>query len=107
MDRYIFDFTVDQSINFNLSTSEMDALLKKSKVGKMLAPEYIIIIDIPAEVGYKRKMDGTSINYLEQRESLYSSLEGNNIVHIDGSQDIDKIKHEIISWIMPRIEGGS
>ena len=103
MDRYIFDFTVDQSINFKLSIDEMDAALARSKISKMHKPDQNIIINIPAEVGYKRKMDGTSVSYLQEREKLYSAMQGDNVLHIDGTTNIEDIQKAIYDWVTPRI----
>ena len=103
MDRYIFDFTVDQSINFKLNIDEMNTALARSKISKMHKPDHNIIINIPAEVGYKRKMDGTSVSYLQEREKLYSSMKGNNVLHIDGTTSIEDIQKTINDWVIPRV----
>jgi len=104
MDRYIYDFTVDQSINFNLSIEEMNKVLSDSKVSRMHKPDHNIIINIPAEVGYKRKMDGTSVIYLQQREKLYNNMSGSNVLHIDGTTGIDDIQRAIYNWVIPRVK---
>jgi len=103
MDRYIFDFTVDQSINFKLNIDEMNTALASSKIAKMHKPNHNIIINIPAEVGYKRKMDGTSVSYLKERENLYGSMKGSNVLHIDGTENIDDIQKTITDWVIPKI----
>lgn len=104
IDRYIFDFIIDQSINFDLSIDEMNRVLSNSKISKMHKPDHNIIVSIPAEVGYKRKMDGTSVSYLQQREKLYNAMQGNNVLHIDGTTGIEEIKEAIYTWIEPRIK---
>lgn len=103
MDRYIFDFTVDQSINFKLDIDEMNKAFAHSKIAKMHEPDHNIIINIPAEVGYKRKMDGTSVSYLQEREKLYSMMHGENVIHIDGTTSIEEIQETIYNWVSPRI----
>lgn len=104
MDRYIFDFTVDQSINFKLNIKEMNEVLSHSKISKMHTPDHNIIINIPAEVGFKRKMDGTSVSYLKEREKLYSSMQGDNVLHIDGTTGIEEIQKIIYNWINNRVK---
>lgn len=104
MDRYLFDFTVDQSINFNLEIDEMNKKFSSSKISKMHKPDHNIIINIPAEVGYKRKMDGTSVSYLQQREKIYNAMQGDNVLHIDGTTSIEEIQDTIYNWIQPRIK---
>ncbi|MDH5570637.1 MAG: hypothetical protein OEY89_02665, partial [Gammaproteobacteria bacterium] len=49
MDRYVFDFFVDQSINFDLTIDEMKNIFEKTKISKLHQPDFNIIIDIPAE----------------------------------------------------------
>jgi len=104
MDRYIFDFTVDQSINFNLNIDEMNKVFANSKISNMHKPDLNIIINIPAETGYMRKMDGTSVGYLQQREKLYNSVRGDNVMHIDGTMGIEEIQTAIYNWAQPRIQ---
>ena len=103
IDRYLFDFTVDQSINFKLDINDMDTTLTRSIIAKMHKPDHNIIINIPAEVGYKRKMDGTSVSYLQEREKLYSSMKGDNVLHINGTSSIEDIQKAIDEWVTPRI----
>jgi len=99
MDRYIFDFLVDQSINFNIPISETERIFNKTVISKMHKPDYNIIIDISAETGFKRKMDGTSVHYLAQRESIYSNYKTEKVLHIDGNKDINDIQKNIYTWI--------
>lgn len=103
MDRYIFDFTVDQSINFGLSIEQMNAVFANSNIARMHKPDLNIIINIPAEVGYKRKMDGTSVSYLQQRERLYNSMQGENVLHIDGTTSIEEIQSTIFDWVPEKL----
>ncbi|MDH5570501.1 MAG: hypothetical protein OEY89_01975, partial [Gammaproteobacteria bacterium] len=59
---------------------------------------------IPAETGFQRKMDGTSLTYLEQREYKYREMEGDNVLHLDGTREISEIQIEIQNWINDRAE---
>jgi thymidylate kinase len=104
MDRYIFDFLADQSINFNVSTDEMNSMFEKSKIARMHKPDINIIIDIPAETGFKRKMDGTSLSHLRQREAIYSSLRGENVFHVDGHLRVDEIQQCIQKLISEKVD---
>ena len=69
----------------------------------MQNPDYSIFINIPAEVGYKRKMDGTSLEYLKQREALYNDFEGDTVFHVDGQQNVEKIHMDIRQWIEKKL----
>jgi len=104
MDRYIFDFLVDQSINFNIPVDKANTLFKKTKISKMHNPDFNIIIDITAETGFKRKMDGTSTLYLEQRAPIYSNFKNDNVLHIDGTKEITDIQEIIYNWINEQME---
>ena len=74
MDRYIFDFAVDQSLNFGMAPADFIKKSLSTPLRNMQTPDYSIFINIPAEVGYKRKMDGTSLEYLREREALYNGF---------------------------------
>jgi len=99
MDRYIFDFVADQSINFNQTTEQMRQTLEQTIISRMQQPVFNIIIDISAETGFKRKMDGTSLMHLEQREGLYRELTGKNVMHVDGNTTISEIQNDIYDWV--------
>ena len=101
MDRYLFDFLADQSINLQLNTTELNSRLNRSPYVRMEKPQVNIIIDIPAQVGYERKSDGTPLSYLQQREDIYRnfSLPGKTL-HIDGQLPLEQVHGEICKWLI-------
>ncbi len=100
LDRYLYDFIVDQAVNLGCSTGELDIRLQKSNLAKMQRPDYFIYIEIPPEVGYKRKMDGTPLSYLQRRGHLYEELaKGETSLSIDGTKPPEVIQAEIRAWI--------
>jgi thymidylate kinase len=100
MDRYIFDFVVDQALNFSEPPLEFQNKLTKTVIADMQMPAYSIFIDLPAEVGYQRKLDGTPLEYLRERESLYKSIPSSDtILHIDGTQPPEAIHSNIVEWL--------
>lgn len=103
MDRYIFDFAVDQSLNFAMSPAEFINKSLSTPLRNMQNPDYSIFINIPAEVGYNRKMDGTSLEYLKQREALYNDFGGDTTFHVDGQQSAEKIHMDIRHWIETKL----
>ena len=104
MDRYLFDFTIDQSINVNMPPEVLDQKLRSSAVGKMQRPDLSIIINLPAEIGYQRKMDGTPVEYLRQRETSYKVFAtGDNALQVDGTLAVDEINDIIYNWIVGKI----
>lgn len=103
IDRYVDDFIIDQSINFDIPPEKSNHIKTNSFIKKIPYPDYRIIIDLPAQKGYLRKKDGTSQFYLMQRESYYSSICGPNTLHVDGTKDINTIHEIIFSWVLKRI----
>lgn len=99
MDRYVFDFVVDQSLNFGISPDDFLAMSRATPLENMQKPAYSVFIDIPAGVGYERKLDGTSLGYLKDREALYNSYRDGNNLHVDGQQSPEKIHQEIAHWL--------
>lgn len=103
VDRYVNDFIIDQAVNLNLPP-EMSGEIKKLLFLKTFRiPDYNIIIDLPAEVGYKRKSDGTPLSYLKARERYYEALEGPNTLHLNGLLSIDTIASRIKIWVLPKL----
>lgn len=104
LDRYLLDFVIDQSINLGVSPDSLSRSIKSSVLKNMQLPQFSILIDLPAKLGYQRKLDGTSMNYLQKRQSLYESIDADgNVLHIDGTQSIDAIHQHIIDWLSERI----
>ena len=99
-DRYIPDMIADFAANFDYNNYQIRKLLKNPLLKLFPTPDKIFYIKIPASLGYKRKSNGTSLEYLLDREKIYNFLAKEmNMIVIDGTQDIDnvfeKIKTEI------------
>jgi len=100
MDRYILDFAIDQSLNYGVDTNHFIETLESTSVNLMKKPDLSILIDIPAEVGYQRKLDGTALEYLKARRNCYSQVSGSeNTIHVDGTNSVDSIHEQIRSWV--------
>jgi len=107
MDRYLFDFTVDQAINLGVDPEVLKERLKRTCISKMDQSDYAIIIDLPAKVGYERKMDGTSLSYLKQREGFYGKCRiSDEILHVDGTKSIEEINNTICKWLTDKLGVG-
>lgn len=104
MDRYLMDFVIDQSLNFSMQPSEFMDFAKTSAIGRMQSPKFSIFISIPAEVGYERKLDGTPLHYLKEREALYTNLQLDNTLHINGEQPVEQIHRDITQWLLTKLE---
>ena len=105
MDRYIIDFMIDQSLNFGIDVSTFIENARKTAIGKMESASLSVLIDIPAEVGYQRKLDGTPLAYLAERRNSYLSIpESEKLLRLNGTDDIDEIQTSIRQWITNHLQ---
>lgn len=105
VDRYLDDFIIDQAINFG---SSPDAYSKEILSGifikKFKEPDYKIFIHLPAEVGYKRKSDGTPLAYLKERECYYKNISHTeDTLYLDGKKEIKVLAREIADWVIDKL----
>lgn len=100
LDRYVFDFIVDQALNLDVSPARFSAALPDWFRTQVPMSHIAVIIDIPAEVGYARKRDGTSLAYLNERERLYAEFSAaGQVLHVDGTRPQEAIHQDIFTWI--------
>lgn len=105
MDRYLLDYVVDQSLNFSIHPALFLDKIKTTALAGMKKPTFSVFIDIPAETGYQRKLDGTPLEYLRQRESIYRDMPTDDrVLHVDGSRSPEEIHSEITRWLSERLE---
>lgn len=107
-DRYIYDFVIDQAVNFLLPPEKCMNIITSTRLSsKLRMPDLNLIIDIPAGEAYKRKMDGTPLNYLELRRSYYQrNFDGKKAIHFDGLKGIPELANEILNFVMHEIDEG-
>jgi len=100
LDRYTFDFVVDQALNCGVATDRLLGLLPRSFLSEIRRPDFGVIIDLPAQVGYARKQDGTALRYLQEREAPYKAFAlAGRVLHVDGTRSPDVIHEEIFEWL--------
>lgn len=105
MDRYLIDFIIDQSLNYGDEVSDFIEKTRKTAIGKMEPATLSILIDIPARVGYERKLDGTSLAYLEERRSRYLGVpDSEKVLRLDGTLDVNDIQQTIRQWVVSQIK---
>ena len=104
LDRYVHDFMIDQSVNLGKSPEECFSLANNFFIRKFRFPDLNIIIDLPPDVGYRRKMDGTSLGHLETRSHFYQALDDKNTIHLDGLADIETLASTIKEHVFKRLE---
>jgi len=96
LDRYVMDFAIDQAINFGETLIEFEKRLQSSCLNHVHPTDLTVIIDIPPEMGWSRKRDGTSISRLKLNRGYYKSIEnGENVYFINGSCSMDEVKEKI------------
>ena len=88
VDRYLVDALVDLAAAASDPANEMKELKQSLVTGLFRAPDLMLIIDLAPEMGWQRKQDGTSLEYLKDRRPLYLEFakgEPNTQV-LDGAQ---------------------
>jgi len=104
VDRYLFDFLVDQLSNLGVKPVDIGKLLNNFFLKKFKPPNLNIIIDLPASEGYTRKLDGTPLDYLKDREKRYRAIRfSEHTLHVNGLNDIDVIATEISGWVIKKL----
>ena len=102
LDRYYFDFIVDQSLNYNENAITFEDRVNNGILQNIIKPDVFILIKITPELGWERKRDGTSIKHLRKLENIYNSIQEKKGVHvIDGSQP-QQIVHDKIKSIVTK-----
>lgn len=105
LDRYYFDFIVDQSLNFREPVIDFEKRVETGYLKKFRQPDLFILIDISPEIGWDRKKDGTSMAHLIKIEKAYKSITARKDVHvINGTQTANEIHHEIRGIAMDLLE---
>ena len=104
VDRYIHDFIIDQAINLGIPPNDQLILLDKLKSKGFRFPDLNIIINLPAQEGYSRKLDGTPLEYLKEREMRYRQIpQEENTLQLDGTEKIDFLASNISHWVSEKI----
>lgn len=104
LDRYLFDFLIDQSLNLDTTVEQLQSELRSS-LAPVTVPDLGIVIDVSPQLGYERKRDGTSVAYLARREPLYRSFNAaGHVLHVDGSQGVQAVSDQIFSWVEERCQ---
>lgn len=99
-DRYLYDAIVDLAANFETGPEGVRRLLAKAIVRLFPQPGVGIYVEVPAEVGYQRKSDGTPLTYLQKRQELYAAVATVVGMHrVDGTLPTATIHSQILSLV--------
>lgn len=95
-DRYIYDTVInDLAMDVGYSEKEVKRILKRY-ISAFPEPDFTFLIDIPVEVAYKRKTDIPSIDYLEERNRIYQSLQKEyNMIRLDGCKTVVELEDSV------------
>jgi len=105
LDRYYFDFIVDQSLNLRESVFDFEKRVENGCLKRFIQPDLFILIDISPETGWNRKRDGTSMAHLMKLDKAYKSIKSRKDVHIiDGAQTEVQIHHAIRNLVTDFLE---
>jgi thymidylate kinase len=73
-DRYVPDVWIDLAMNYDEGFEGVERLSRHPLSRLFPRPDHVILLDLPAQLGFERKQDGTPLAYLQEREPLYVSL---------------------------------
>ncbi len=97
VDRYLADALVDFASMAPDPSGELRQLHRCLLARLFPKPSGFYLIDIPAEVGWDRKRDGTSLEYLIDRRPLYlefAQMNKNSFV-LDGTRTLPVVAEEV------------
>ena len=100
-DRYLFDFVVDQAKNMGQRSSGMEYIFQLPIIRLFPVPDVLFILDVKPEIGQKRKQDGTSVEYLEERWELYHYLKDLPYATIiDANSPFEVVTRQVTEYTM-------
>lgn len=104
-DRISYDSVIDQAINLgeqqDILMNNLDSLWMRIL---FLRPDFVIYVDCPANIAFQRKDDAPSLEYLEERRSLYLKLAKRlNWLIMDGTLPIQEISRQILIKVTEKI----
>jgi thymidylate kinase len=101
-DRYIYRTIVNLAVLLDIPVAGLARLLRHPALRLIPRPSWYILLDAPAEVGYARKQDLPSLNYVERRVPIYRGLAAmTNMPVVDATQSPQAI-HEHIWHIVSK-----
>ena len=104
IDRYLMDFLIDQASNLGVKPADTQKLLNNFFLKRFKHPDLTVIVDLPASEGYKRKLDGTPLDYLKDREQRYRKIPSSeHTLLVNGFNDIDVVADMISRWVLNKL----
>ena len=94
VDRYVLDFIVDQTINYgDISKS----LFTRKLLEKVAGFDKILFVNVDSEIAFKRKDDIPSLEYLNERRTIYLDYVRRlpNAISVSNNGDIEDTMKEV------------
>jgi thymidylate kinase len=99
-DRYMYRSVINLAVLLDLDESELPRLLRHPALLLVPRPTCYFLLDVPAEVGYQRKIDLPSLEYVARRVPLYRALAAfTGMPVIDAAQDPDIVEEQVWSHV--------
>lgn len=95
-DRYLYKSVVSLAVLLDLPPDRLGALLRHPALRLVPQPTLYFLLDVPAEVGYARKEDIPSLEYVQRRVPIYRALAGmTGMPVIDATQSPDAVHAQV------------
>lgn len=96
LDRYVYDTVIsDLTVHLNYSDTQTRTAIEHS-LKLVPVPQLTAVIDLPADVAFKRKDDVPHIDYLEERRSWYLCLTDRpEVIRVDGESSPENVLMQI------------
>jgi len=89
-DRYYYDLMLDYAITVSAKPEKMLALLRFAS-SFLPTPDLHYFVSVPPEVSFSRKTDIPSLEYLQERSSLYQAMaDDQNLPVLDGTLPLEE-----------------
>jgi thymidylate kinase len=100
LDRYVYDSLIDIDSGFGSGGVEVKRLLASPLVRIFPRPDKIVLLEIDPAAAMRRKDDIPSMEYLEERYSLYRAVaQQTGASVVDATQSIDETRSALIAEV--------
>lgn len=100
-DRYVHDVVANLTVDLGYTKNKTSRMFHK-QFPVFHRPDAVFLIDVPEEIGYRRKTDTPSVEFLKERRRVYLEIgrDCGSIV-LDGSRSQDELGIEIERYVLP------
>lgn len=104
-DRYIYDLVTSVGVILDYPFDRMMRLLHSCLV-LLPKPDFVLLLDVPEDLAYRRKDDTVSLDFLSVRRNLYLRMaheEGMTV--LDSSQAAEQVVRSVGAEVLPLVTG--